>query len=433
MAETLIYGLSVFSVIVALLAGGLWVAPALIAGGCLALYALTGVPVGSLLASSIWDASHHWPLTALPLFVWMGEILFRSRLSSDLYQGLAPMLGRLPGGLLHVNVVGCGVMASITGSSAVTAATIGRMSLPELDRQGYDQRLAIGSLAGSGTLGLLIPPSIMMIVYGVLTQQSIARLFIAGLLPGLMLMLLFAGYIAARAILSPEAAPRLPERISLWAKLWTMRRLGPVFALMGLVIGAIYGGVATPTEAATLGVLGALAISAAYRTLNWHSFRDALGAAVRTSCMITFILCSAAFLSVALGFAGVPSALSGAIAGWDLSPYALLLVLTGLYLFLGCFLEGASMMVLTLPIVQPLVEAAGFDMIWFGIFLIICIEMAQITPPVGMNLFVLQGMTGRSLPLIFRSSLPFFVLMLVALILISLVPGIVLWPVGGLT
>nr|WP_288960843.1 TRAP transporter large permease subunit [uncultured Sulfitobacter sp.] len=431
MAETLIYGMAVFSVIIGLLAGGLWVAPALIAGACLALYVLTSVPIGSLLASSIWDASHHWPLTALPLFVWMGEILFRSRLSADLYRGLAPVLGRLPGGLLHVNVVGCGVMASITGSSAVTAATIGRMSLPELDRQGYDPRLAIGSLAGSGTLGLLIPPSIMMIIYGVLTQQSIARLFIAGLLPGLMLMLLFSGYIAVRAMLSPEVAPCQEERMPLLAQLGAMRRLGPVFALMALVIGAIYGGIATPTEAATLGVLGALGISAAYRTLNWQNFRDSLGAAVRTSCMITFILGSAAFLSVALGFAGVPAALSGAIADWDLSPYALLFVLTGLYLFLGCFLEGASMMVLTLPIVQPLVEAAGFDMIWFGIFLIICIEMAQITPPVGMNLFVLQRMTGRSLPLIFRSSVPFFLLMLLGLVIISLVPGIVLWPIGG--
>lgn len=431
MTETLVYGLAVFSVIVALLAGGLWVAPALLAGGCLALYALTGMPVGSLLASSVWDASHHWPLTALPLFVWMGEILFRSRLSADLYQGLAPLLGRLPGGLLHVNVVGCGVMASITGSSAVTAATIGRISLPELDRQGYDQRLAIGSLAGSGTLGLLIPPSIMMIIYGVLTQQSIARLFIAGLLPGLMLMALFSGYIALRAMLSPSAAPRAEDRMPLAAKLRAMRRLGPVFALMALVIGAIYGGFATPTEAATLGVLGALGISAAYGTLSWHCFRESLGATVVTSCMITFILGSAAFLSVALGFAGVPAALSGAIAGWELSPYALLLVLTGLYLFLGCFLEGASMMVLTLPIVQPLVEAAGFDMVWFGIFLIICIEMAQITPPVGMNLFVLHRMTGRGLLLIFRSSLPFFLLMLVGLVLISLMPGIVLWPIGG--
>lgn len=431
MTDTLIYGLTVFAVIVAFLAGGLWVAPALMTGGCLALYVLTSMPVGSMLASSLWDASYHWPLTALPLFVWMGEILFRSRLSADLYQGLAPILGRLPGGLLHVNVAGCGVMASITGSSAVTAATIGRMSLPELERQGYDTRLAIGSLAGSGTLGLLIPPSIMMIIYGVLTQQSIARLFVAGLLPGLMLMLLFSGYIAVRAMMFPDMAPRSAERMSFAAKLWAMRRLGPVAALMGLVIGAIYGGYATPTEAAALGVVGALAISAGYRALSWQSFRASLQAAVLSSCMITFILVSAAFLSVALGFADVPMALSNAIAGWELSPVALLVVLAGLYLFLGCFLEGASMMVLTLPIVQPLVEAAGFDMIWFGIFLIICIEMAQITPPVGMNLFVLQGMTRRGLPFICRASLPFFLLMLAGLALISLFPSIVLLPLGN--
>ncbi|MFK7854841.1 MAG: TRAP transporter large permease [Granulosicoccus sp.] len=424
-----IISLVLFALMLLLLASGLWVAPTLIAVGFVALFFFSPAPVGSLMASTLWDASWNWALTALPLFIWMGEILFRTRLSSDMFNGLAPWVSRLPGGLLHVNIIACGVMAAVAGSSAVTCATVGRMSMPELSKRGYDSNLSIGTLAGSGTLGLLIPPSIMLIVYGVIAQQSISRMFIAGVLPGLLLICLFMGYVMIRSKLNPNLAPREAMRMSLRDKLWASRLLLPVLGLIFVVIGSIYGGYATPTEAATIGVLGALILAAFTGSLNRTSFMESLMGAVRTSCMISFILAGAAFLSISMGFTGVPAALAGIVERWELTPAMLLVVLTILYIFLGCFLDGVSMMVITAAVVLPMVKDAGIDLIWFGIFTVIVVEMAQITPPVGFNLFVLQGMTGRDIFQVTRSSMPFFFLMLLAIVIIAVVPELVTWPV----
>jgi len=418
-----------FILMLGLLASGIWVAPALLAVGFFALEFFSPAPAGSLLASTVWDASWNWALTALPLFVWMGEILFRTRLSSDMFNGLAPWLARLPGGLLHVNIVGCGVMAAVAGSSAVTCATVGRMSIPELKKRGYDEKLSIGTLAGSGTLGLLIPPSIMLIVYGVIAQQSISRMFIAGVVPGVLIISIFMAYVAIRALLNPKLAPPEEERLTFLEKVKASRLLFPVVLLIFCVIGSIYGGFATPTEAATIGVLGALVLAWLSKTLTWNSFMGSLMGAVRTSCMIAFILAGAAFLSIAMGFTGVPRVLAGYVDAWNLSPGMLLVLLTVLYIFLGCFLDGVSMMVLTAAVVLPMVESAGIDLIWFGIFTVIVVEMAQITPPVGFNLFVLQGMTGRDLIQVTKASVPFFFLMLLGILIIALVPELVTWPV----
>jgi tripartite ATP-independent transporter DctM subunit len=413
----------------ALLASGLWVAPALLTVGFIALEFFSPAPAGSLLATTVWDASWNWALTALPLFVWMGEILFRTRLSSDMFNGLAPWLSRLPGGLFHVNIVGCGVMAAVAGSSAVTCATVGRMSIPELKKRGYDEALSIGTLAGSGTLGLLIPPSIMLIVYGVIAQQSISRMFIAGVLPGIVIIAIFMTYVMIRTTIDPSLAPKETERTTLRQKLWASRLLIPVMLLIFVVIGSIYGGFATPTEAATVGVIGALVLAWWSKSLTWASFMEALMGAVRTSCMIAFILAGAAFLSIAMGFTGVPRVLAGYVDALDLSPTMLLVVLTILYIFLGCFLDGVSMMVLTAAVVLPMVKDAGIDLVWFGIFTVIVVEMAQITPPVGFNLFVLQGMTGRDILQVTKASIPFFFLMLLGIVVITAVPELALWPV----
>ncbi|SDF67619.1 MULTISPECIES: TRAP transporter large permease [Thalassobaculum] len=424
-----VISLILFVLLLALLASGLWVAPTLIAVGYVALGVFSPAPAGTLLASTVWDASWNWALTALPLFVWMGEILFRTRLSSDMFTGLAPWTSRLPGGLLHVNILGCGVMAAVAGSSAVTCATVGRMSMPELRKRGYDEGLAIGTLAGSGTLGLLIPPSIMLIVYGVVAQVSISRLFIAGIVPGVMIIAIFMTYVAIRSSLNPSLAPKPDRHLSFGEKLWASRFLIPVMGLIFVVLGSIYGGFATPTEAATIGVIGALVLAAVSRSLTWDSFMESLMGAVRTSCMIAFILAGAAFLSIAMGFTGVPRVLAGYVDAWNLSPFALIALLTVLYIFLGCFLDGVSMMVLTAAVVLPMVEKAGIDLLWFGIFTVIVVEMAQITPPVGFNLFVLQGMTGRDILKVTKAAMPFFALMLLGILIITLVPEIVLAPV----
>tara|TARA_B100001741_G_scaffold5389_1_gene4496 strand:+ start:233 stop:1534 length:1302 start_codon:yes stop_codon:yes gene_type:complete len=424
-------GLSIglFVLLLFLLSLGIWVAPALIAIGYVLLEFFTPAPVGSLLASTMWDASWNWALTALPLFIWMGEILFRTRLSSDMFKGLSPMLSRLPGGLLHVNVVGCGIMAAVAGSSAVTCATIGRMSIPELTKRKYDETLSIGSLAGSGTLGLLIPPSIMLIVYGVLAQQSISRLFIAGVLPGIMIILIFMSYISIRSIINPSLAPKEKKRYTLYEKIIAGKHLFPVVGLIFCVLGSIYGGYATPTEAATIGVCGALLLAWATKTLNWSSFKASLMGAVKTSCMINFIIVGAAFLSVAMGYTGIPKQLGQIVNQYELSQISLLIILTFLYIFLGCFLEGTSMMVLTASVVLPMVQTAGIDLIWFGIYTVIVVEMAQITPPVGFNLFVLQGMTGRDILKITKAAMPFFFLMMLGIVILVIFPEIVTAPV----
>lgn len=411
----------------AILGSGLWIALALGIIGLVAMVLKTTAPVSVTLATSVWQSSISWDLTALPMFIWMGEILYRTRLSQDMFEGLAPWLSRLPGRLLHVNVVGCTIFAAVSGSSAATCATVGKIALPQLLKRGYDERMAIGTLAGAGTLGLLIPPSIIMIVYAAATDQSIARLFIAGVIPGLMLAGLFSGFIVVWALMNRDRMPPPEPRESFADRIAATRRLIPIVLLIAGVIGSIYGGLASATEAAVVGVILSLVLSASMGTLSRGSFADALLGATRTSCMIAFILAGAAFLTTAMGFTGIPRALAEFISAYNLQPWQLLVALTLFYIVLGCFLDGISMVVLTTSIIMPLVEKAGFDLVWFGIYIVLVVEMAQITPPVGFNLYVLQGMTGRNIFAIGLYTLPFFLMMAVAVVLVAVFPGIALW------
>ena len=411
----------------ALLASGIWIGLALLGVGWLGMELFSTRPAGDAMAVTIWGSSSSWTLTALPMFLWMGEILFRTKLSEDMFKGLAPWLERLPGRLLHTNVIGCTIFAAVSGSSAATCATIGKITLPELKGRGYPDEITIGTLAGAGTLGLLIPPSIIMIVYGVAAEVSIAKLFIGGVLPGLMLAGLFMGWIIVWALLHPDAVPPLTERTTLPQKFNASRNLIPVVLLIVLVLGSIYIGVATATEAAALGVVGSLALAAFQRSLNWQTFRDSLLGATRLYCMIALILAGSSFLTLSMGYLGLPRQLAEWIGGLGLTPFWLLFGLMIFYIILGCFLDGISMVVLTIGVIQPTIMAAGIDLVWFGVFLVVVVEMAQITPPVGFNLFVLQGMTDKQLPWIARTALPAFFLMVAAVGFIYAVPGIVTW------
>jgi tripartite ATP-independent transporter DctM subunit len=411
----------------AILASGVWIALGLAACALAAMLINTTTPPDQALATAMWAASNSWDLTALPMFIWMGEVLYRTRLAEDMFEGLAPWMQRLPGRLLHVNVVSCTVFAAVSGSSAATCATIGRISLPELLKRRYDERMAIGTLAGSGTLGLLIPPSIILIVYAAATEQSIARLFIAGVVPGIMLALLFMGFIMIWALLNRQRMPPPDPPTTFVNRVVATRRLAPVILLILGVIGAIYGGLASATEAAVVGLALALALSWWTGTLTRKTFVDALLGATRTSCMIAFILTGAAFLTAAMGFTGIPRALAQWVGAFELSQWQLLAALTLFYIVLGCFLDGISMVVLTTSVIMPLVEKAGFDLIWFGIYVVLVVEMAQVTPPVGFNLYVLQAMTGRNIFTIGAYALPLFLLMVVAVVLIAVFPGLALW------
>jgi len=412
-------------VLALLLISGVWIAITLVGVGFVAMTAFTSSPAGPLMATTVWGSSASWALTALPLFIWMGEILFRTRVSDDMFRGLAPWVEPLPGRLMHTNIVGCGIFAAISGSSAATAATIGRITIPELKSRGYDERMAIGSLAGAGTLGLLIPPSIIMIVYGVAADVSIARLFVAGVVPGMLLMLLFSGYIVIWALLNPGKTPKRERVTSLAEKIWAARFLLPTVGLIGAVIGSIYAGIATPTEAAVLGVLGSLILSLVGGSLTWSNFSASVMGAMKTSCMIAFILTGAAFLTVAMGFTGIPRAMAAWIGEQGFAPWQLIVVLTFLFIILGCFLDGISMVVLTASVILPSVKAAGIDLLWFGIFVVLVVEMSQITPPVGFNLFVLQGLTGKNMFYVARAALPFFLLLVLSVTLIWVFPEIV--------
>ena len=414
-------------VLFGLLGSGVWVAFSLMALGIVGMALFTEAPVGEVLATTVWGASNSWELAALPLFIWMGEILFHSRLSQDMFSGLSPWMNRLPGRLLHVNIIGCAIFAAVSGSSAATAATIGKMSVPELAGRKYPERMVLGTLAGSATLGLLIPPSIILIVYGVATEQSIARLFIAGVIPGLMLVVLFSGYVIIWSLFNAGQLPPAEVSVPLAEKFRRSRRLVPVVFLIAGVIGSIYFGVASPTDAAAVGVVLALALSWSSGSLNRQSFADGLMGATKTSCMIAFILAGAAFLTVAMGFTGLPKVLAQWIGSLELSRYLLLAVLTVFFIVLGCFLDGISVVVLTTSVILPMVEQAGINPLWFGIFIVIVVEMSQITPPVGFNLFVLQSLTGRDILFIARTALPFFLLLVVAVALITLFPNLVVW------
>ena len=415
------------SILLIFLGTGIWVALSMVGVSAIGMLLFTSRPVGDAMATTIWGTSSSWTLTALPLFVWMGEILFRSKLSENLFKGLAPWMSRLPGGLVHVNVVGCALFAAISGSSAATVATVGKMSIPELRKRNYPEKLLLGSLAGSGTLGLLIPPSIILIIYGVTVQESIAKLFIAGIIPGIMIAIFFMFYVIGWSLLNKDSMPKTEETFSFSQKMKDSGQLIPVIVLIASVIGSIYVGIATATEAASLGVVGALILSFFQKSLNKETFKLSLLGATKTSCMIAFILAGSSFLSLAMGFTGLPRGLAIWIQEMNLSPYVLILVLTIFYIILGMFLDGISAVVLTMAIIEPMIRQAGFDMIWFGVFLVIVVEMAQITPPVGFNLFVLQGMANKDMGFIAKSAFPLFLLMILAVVVIIIFPEIALW------
>tara|TARA_B100001741_G_scaffold304510_1_gene295701 strand:- start:1593 stop:2903 length:1311 start_codon:yes stop_codon:yes gene_type:complete len=415
------------SVLLIFLGSGVWVGISMIGVSTIGMMMFTSRPVGDAMATTMWSMGSSWSLTALPLFVWMGEILFRTKLSENLFKGLSPWLSKLPGGLIHVNILGCAIFAAISGSSAATVATVGKMSIPELRKRNYPERFLLGTLAGSGTLGLLIPPSIILIIYGVTVEESIAKLFIAGIIPGIGLALLFMTYVVIWSLKNKKIMPVISEDFSFLEKIKKSGQLLPVVLLIFAVIGSIYAGIATATEAASLGVLGALILSYFQNSLSKESFAKSLLGATKTSCMIAFILAGSSFLTLAMAFTGLPKNLAVFIDTFDLSPYMLLLVLTLFYIILGMFLDGISAVVLTMAIIEPMIRQAGFDMIWFGIYLVIVVEMAQITPPVGFNLFVLQGMAKRDMGFIARSAFPLFLLMILAVIIIIAFPQLALW------
>ena len=408
-----------------LLGSGIWIGLSLLGVAMVAMLGFTTRPAGDAMATTVWGAASSWTLTALPLFIWMGEILFRTRLSEDMFRGLAPWMTRIPGRLLHTNVVGCAIFAAISGSSAATCATIGKMTLPELKARGYPDSISVGTLAGSGTLGLLIPPSLIMIVYGVAAEVSIAKLFIAGVIPGIMLATLFSGYVIVWALFNKDKVPEEKTHPTLGEKLYASRHLIPSVALIALVLGSIYTGLATATESAALGVVGALILSAIQGTLTRKTFTEAVLGATRLSCMIALILSGAQFLTLAMGYIGLPRDLAEWIGSLGLSPTILILALAIFYIVLGCFLDGISMVVLTMGVILPTVEKAGIDLLWFGIFIVLVVEMAQITPPVGFNLFVLQGMTQKQITWIARHALPMFMLMCIAVALVWIFPQLV--------
>ena len=414
----------------ALLAGGVWIGLALMAIGILGMLGFTPRAPGDGMAVAIWSHGSSWTLTALPLFLWMGEILFRTKLSEDMFKGLSPWLERLPGRLLHTNIIGCTLFAAVSGSSAATCATIGKIALPELERRGYPESMALGTLAGAGTLGLLIPPSIIMIVYGVAADVSISKLFIGGVLPGILLASLFMGWVVVWSLMNPGKIPAADMKTTFVEKLAASKNLIPVILLIGGVLGSIYSGVATATEAAAIGVIGSLIIAASQRTLNRRSFFGALMGATRLYCMIALILAGSAFLTLAMGYIGLPRHLAEWIGALGLSPAMLLVALAIFYILLGCFLDGISIVVLTMAVLMPTIQSAGIDPLWFGIFVVVVVEMAQVTPPVGFNLFVLQGLTGRDMTVIARYALPYFLLMVVAVVLLYTFPGLVTWLPG---
>ena len=421
-----IFSLLVVLTLIGSLALGVWVSVALFLTGIIGILLFSSAPISSVLATNIWSSSAEWSLAALPMFIWMGEILFRSRISGDLFTGLAPWMRSLPGSLSHVGIVASGIFAAVSGSSAATCATVAKVALPELKARGYDEKLVIGTIAGSGTLGLLIPPSIIMIVYGVAADVSITRLFVAGIIPGLMIIALFMGFVAIWSILNPSKVPQKDPPKSLMQKIKASGSLIPVTLLIIGVMGSIYMGIASPTDSAAVGVVISLILTWFYGDLNWKMFKESLISAMLTSSMIAFILAGAAFLTVAMGYSNIPMLLAQWITALNLNNYALIAVLALFFVIMGCFLDGISIVVLTTAILLPSIKAAGIDPLWFGLFLVLVVEMAQITPPVGLNLFVLQGMTGKDIWYLSIAALPFFLILLLGVILVTIFPDIVM-------
>lgn len=423
--DILTIGAILLGLMLLMLSGGVWIAMTLAICGWVGQAFFTSTQPGLNLFSAFWESNASWELAALPLFIWMGEILFRTKLSEEMFTGLAPWLNRVPGRLFHTTILGCGIFGSVSGSSAATCATIAKVSLPELKKRGYNESIAIGSLATAGTLGILIPPSITMVVYAVAADASIIRIFLAGFLPGLLLMVLFSGYIAWWSIRHKSEMP-LPEPATSFAeKLRLSKNLIPCALLIVFVCWSLIAGWATATECAAYGVVGALALAAFSRSLTWTNFKESLMGSARTSSMIMFILAGAALLTKTMAFTGIPRELAEWVNSMQLSPYALIACLVVVYLVLGTALDGISMIVLTAAVVMPMVQKAGFDLIWFGIFVILLVEIAEVTPPVGFNLFVLQNMTGKDSNLIAKSAIPFFFCLVICIGLITVFPQIV--------
>jgi tripartite ATP-independent transporter DctM subunit len=420
----------IVGLLILFLGGSIWIGIALFLVGMGSFFIFTDVSFGSILANIAWNNTSGSAMMALPFFIWMGEILFRSKISENLFKGLSPWMDAIPGRLIHVNIMACTFFAAVSGSSAATTATVGKITVPELAKRGYDHGLSIGSLAGAGTLGFMIPPSMVMLVYGIIGDVSIGKLFIAGVFPGFMLAAMFSGYIFLRCLISPRLAPRGEERYTWRDRLKSLPDVAPVVILVLFVLGSIYAGVATPTEAGALGVVGAFFFAAITRSLNWTVFKVSLLGAVRTSCMIMLIVMGAAYLSNVFGFLGITRSLTQTVTEMGLSPYMLIVILTVLYLILGCLVDGFSMIVMTAPIVIPLIEAAKFDTVWFGIYLVLMIELAQITPPVGFNLFVISGLNDDPLSTVARAAFPFFFMMLMATALLTVFPEIALYLPG---
>ena len=410
-----------------LLGAGVWVGLALMGVAWVGMELFTTRPVGDVMITTVWASSSSWTLTALPLFIWMGEILYRTRLSEDMFKGLSPWMRGLPGGLVHTNIVGCTVFAAVSGSSAATLTTVGKMSIPELRKRDYPEPIVIGTLAGAATLGLMIPPSLTLIVYGVTINESITKLFFAGILPGLVLALMFMAYVAIYSRMSKTWNPKIDPVMTFSEKLKNSRFLFPVLCLIAVVIGSMYFGFATATEAAAFGVIGALILAAAQGTLTPQTFSASLMGATRTSAMIALILAGAAFLSLSMGFTGLPRGLANLIADFNLTKFELLMVLLVFYIILGMFLDGISSVVLTMAVVEPMIRQAGIDLIWFGIFIVVVVEMAQITPPIGFNLFVLQGMTGHEMSFIARAGFAMFLIMVLMVFVLIAFPELATW------
>jgi C4-dicarboxylate transporter, DctM subunit len=411
----------------ALLAAGVWIAPVLMAVAAIAIDVIAGRPAGFSIATTAWSGASSWMLTALPMFIWMGDILFQSRLSEDLFKGLSPLMRRIPGGLLHTNVVGCTLVAAVSGSSVATLTTVGKMTIPELRKRGYPEHLIVSTLAGPATLGLMIPPSIIMIVYGALTNESIAALNVAGILPGIVLAAMFSGYVAIISLFMKKKMPAQEPSVSLKQKLNGVRSLLPIVGLLGLVIGTMMFGIATATEAAAVGVVGALFLAFLQGTLSLKMFLNSAMSATRTSVMISLILVAAGSLSLAMGYLRLPEMLAQWVEGLHLTAFWLLMGLLVLYTILGHFLDGISCVALTIAIVEPMVRHAGIDMIWFGIFMVLVVEMAQITPPVGFNLTVLQSMTGNDMFKVGWWSMPMHAVMLLMVFVLIAFPDLALW------
>ncbi|MDC0948704.1 TRAP transporter large permease subunit [Gammaproteobacteria bacterium] len=426
MDELQLTAIFLFALLV-LLSTGVWVGLSLIGVAWIGMTLFTNRPAGDAMITTIWSASSSWTLTALPLFIWMGEILFRTRLSADMFRGLAPWMDKLPGRLLHTNIVGCTLFAAVSGSSAATLPTVGKMSIPELRRRGYPERMVVGTLAGAATLGLMIPPSLTLIVYGVTINESITKLFLAGVLPGLVLATMFMAYVALWSVVYRDEVPPRGPVMSFAEKVRESRFLIPLVVLVMIVIGSMYLGFATATEAAAFGVIGALLLAWAQGSLNRQTFIDSLLGATATSAMIALILMGASFLSLSMGFTGLPRALAEWIGAFNLTPFTLIIALMGFYIVIGCFLDGISSVVLTMAVVEPMIRQAGIDVIWFGIFIVVVVEMAQITPPIGFNLFVMQGMTGHEINTIARAALPMFLIMVAMVFVLIAFPELATW------